>query len=155
MTAVFDTGTMGDNHISGKFLSTFQIHTQDLDIPISPKMAVKASRSTINHKSQPLIQVADETGATTDALVCSLDNDDIVLGITYFTAHNAIVDCGNAIMIFPKKGVTHTCKKANNRRFSAMTNSIPLTSLQNSLKYFLPRGFRNYRPCARLTITLT
>ena len=38
--ALFDTGTMGDNLISGKFLSTFQIPTQDLNIPISLKMAV-------------------------------------------------------------------------------------------------------------------
>ena len=58
--ALFDTGTMGDNLISGKFVSTFQIPTQDLDIPISLKMAVKGSRSIINYKSQPLIQVGDE-----------------------------------------------------------------------------------------------
>ena len=66
--ALFDTGTMGDNLISGKFVSTFQIPTQDLDTPISLKMAVKGSRSTINYKAQPLIQVGDETGDTTDAL---------------------------------------------------------------------------------------
>ena len=121
--ALFDTGTMGDNLISGKFVSTFQIPTQDLDTPISLKMAVKASRSTINYKSQPLIQVGDETGDTTDALVCLLDNYDILLGMPYLTAHNAIIDCGNAIITFPKKGVTLPCKKANNTRFSAMTSS--------------------------------
>ena len=86
-------------------------------------MAVKGSRSTIDYKSQPLIQVGDETGDTTDTLVCSLDNYDIFLGMPYLTAHNTIIDCGNAIIIFPKKGVTLTCKKANNTRFSAMTNS--------------------------------
>src|SRR3984885_6877140 len=121
--ALFDTGTMGDNLISGKFVSTFQIPTQDLDTPISLKMAVKGSRSTINYKAQPLIQVGDETGDTTDALVCSLDNYDIFLGMPYLTAHNAIIDCGNAIITFPKKGVTLTCKKATNTRFSAMTSS--------------------------------
>ena len=120
--ALFDTGTMGDNLISGKFVSTFQIPTQDLDTPISLKMAVKGSRSTINYKAQPLIQVADETGNTTNALVCSLDNYDIFLGMPYLTAHNAIIDCGNAIISFPKKEITLTCKKANNTRFSAMTN---------------------------------
>ena len=41
----------------------------------------------------------------------------------YLTAHNAIIDCGNAIISFPKKGITLTCKKANNARFSAMTSS--------------------------------
>ena len=114
---------MGDNLISGKLVSTIQIPTQDLDTPISLKMAVKGSHSTINYKSQPLIQVGDESGDTTDALVCLLDNYDIFLGMPYLTAHNAIIDCGNAIITFPKKGVTLTCKKANNTRFSAMTNS--------------------------------
>ena len=113
---------MGDNLISGKFVSTFQLPTQDLNTPISLKMAVKGSRSTINYKAQPLIQVGDETGDNTDALVCSLDNYHIVLGMPYLTAHNAIIDCGNAIISFPKKGITLTFKKVNNTRFSAMTN---------------------------------
>ena len=113
---------MGDNLISGKFVSTPQIPTQDLDTPISLKMAVKGSRSTINYKSQLLIQVGDETGDTTYALVCSLDNYDIFLGMPYLTAHKVIIDCGNAINC-PKKGVTLTCKKVDNTRFSAMTYS--------------------------------
>ena len=41
----------------------------------------------------------------------------------YLTAHNTIIDCGNAIIIFPKNRVTLTCKKAKNTRFRAMTNS--------------------------------
>ena len=121
--AVFDTGTIGDNLIFRKFVSTFQIPTQDLDTPISHKMAVKGYRSTINYKSQPLIHVVDESGDTTDTLVCSLDNYDIFLGMPYLTVHNAIIDCGNAIISFPKKGIALTCKKANNTRFSAMTSS--------------------------------
>ena len=114
---------MEDNLISGKFVSTFRIPTQDLDTPISLKRAVKGSRSTINYKSQPLILVGDETGDTTDALVCSLDTYDIFLGMPYLTAHNAIIDCGNAIISFPKKEITLTCMKANKTRFSAMTSS--------------------------------
>ena len=114
---------MGETPISGKFVSIFQIPTQDLNTPLSSKMAVKGSPSTINYKSQPLIQVGDETGDTTDALVRSLDNYDLFLGITYLTAHNAIIDCGNVIIIFPKKGVTVICKKANNTRFCTMSNS--------------------------------
>jgi len=72
--APFDTGTMGDNLIAGKFVSIFHIHTKDLDTPISLRMTVKGSRSTINYKSQPVIQVGHETGDITDALVGSLDN---------------------------------------------------------------------------------
>ena len=113
---------MGDNLISGKFVSTFQIPTQHLYTPISLKMAVKGSRSTINYKCQPLIQMENETGDKTDALVSSLDNYDIFLGMPFLTANNAIIDCGNAIISFPEKGITLTCKKANNSRFSAMTN---------------------------------
>jgi len=120
---LFDTGTMGDNLISGKFVSIFQIPTKDLATPISLKMAVKGSRSTINYKSQPVIQVGDETGDITDALVCSLDNYDIFLGMPYLTTHNAIINCGNSIISFPKKGITLSCRKGNNAKFSAMTTS--------------------------------
>ena len=63
--ALFHTGTMGDNLVSEKFISTFQISTQDLDTPISLKMAVEESRTTIDYKSEPVIQVAAETGDTT------------------------------------------------------------------------------------------
>ena len=114
---------MGDTLISGNFVSTFQIPTQALNTPISLKMAVKGSHSTINYKSQPLLQVANETGDTTDALVCSLDKYNIFLRMPYLTAHNATIDCGNAIITLPKKGVTLICKKANNTRFSAMISS--------------------------------
>ena len=41
----------------------------------------------------------------------------------YLTAHNAIIDCRNAIISLPKKGITLTCKKANKTRFSTMTSS--------------------------------
>ena len=121
--ALFETGTMGDNLISGKFVSTFQFPTQDLDTPISLKLAVKGSRSTINYKCQPLIQIEKETGDKNDSLVCLLDNYDIFQGMPFLTASNAIIDCGNAIISFPEKGITLTCKKANNTRFSAMTKS--------------------------------
>ena len=86
-------------------------------------MAVKGSRSTINYKSQPVIQVGDETGDITDALVCSLDNYDIFLGMPYLITHKAIIDCGNSIISFLKQGITLTCSKGNNARFSAMTTS--------------------------------
>ena len=121
--ALFDPGTMGDNLISGKFLSTFQIPTTDLDTPISLEMAVKGSRSTINYKSQPVIQVGDATGNITEALVCFLDNYDKFLGMPYLTTHNAIIDSGNSIISFTKKGISLTCRKGNNARFSAMTTS--------------------------------
>jgi hypothetical protein len=39
--ALFDTGTTGDNLISGKFLSTNQIITKNLKVLISLKIAVK------------------------------------------------------------------------------------------------------------------
>ena len=85
-------------------------------------MAVKGSHSTINYKCQPLIQMENETGDKTDALVCSLDNYDIFLGMPFLTANNTIIDCGNAIISFPEKGITLTCKEANKVRFSAMMN---------------------------------
>ena len=104
MKALFDTGTMRDNLISGKFVSSFQIATQDLDTPISLKMAVKGSHSTINYKCQPLIQMENKTDNKTDALVCSLDNYDILLGMLFLTANNAIIDYGNNYHLLPKTG---------------------------------------------------
>ena len=44
----------------------------------------------------------------------------------YLTPYNAIIDCGNAIITLSKKGVTLTCKRANNTRFTAMTSSDTL-----------------------------
>ena len=126
---------MGDNLISGKFVSTFQISTQDLDTPISLKMAVKRTRSTINYKSQPLIQVVDETSDTNDALVCSLENYDIFLGMPYLTAHNAIIDCENAIITFPKTGVTLTCKKAPSAKMYGASDTSALHPDASDVKF--------------------
>jgi len=114
---------MGDNLISGKFISTFQIPTQELYPPISPKMTVQGSHSTINYESQPVIQEGDEIGDITDALVCSLDNYDLFLEMSDLTTYNALIDYGNSLISFPKKGITPTCKDGNNARFSAPTNS--------------------------------
>ena len=94
--ALFDTGTMGDNLISGKFVSTHHIPTSTLDNPIALKMAVKGSRSTINYRAQPVIQIGPESGEITETLVCSLENYDIFLGMPYLHKHKAIIDCGNA-----------------------------------------------------------
>ena len=112
---------MGDNLISGKFISTFGIPTKDLDTPINLRMAVKGSRSTINYKAQPVIQIGQESGEIADALVCSLDNYDIFLGMPYLTAHRALIDCGKATITFPDKNIILSCKKGNTARFSAMT----------------------------------
>ena len=86
-------------------------------------MAVKGSRFTIHYKLQLLIQIGDETGDTTNALVYLLAHYDIFLGIPYLTGHNAIIDFGIAIISFPMKRIILTCKKVNNARFSAMTSS--------------------------------
>jgi hypothetical protein len=48
--ALFDIGTMEDYLISGKFVSINRIATESLEVPISLKMVVKGSRSTINDK---------------------------------------------------------------------------------------------------------
>jgi hypothetical protein len=60
--ALFDTGTMGDNLISGKFVSINRIATENLKVPISLKMVVKGSRSTINYKVKPVIQIGPKSG---------------------------------------------------------------------------------------------
>jgi hypothetical protein len=65
---------MGDNLISGKFVSTNRIVTENLEVPISLKMVVKGSRSTINYKVKPVIQISTELVEITEVLVASLEN---------------------------------------------------------------------------------
>jgi len=86
-------------------------------------MALKRSRSTINYKSQPLMQVGDETSDITDALVCSLYNHDLFLGMPCLTTHNTIIDYKTSILSFPKKGIILTCRRGSKARISIMTNS--------------------------------
>ena len=141
---------MGDNLILGKFVSTFQIRTQDLKTRNCPKMEFKGSRSTINYKSQPLIPIGDGTSVTTNALVSSLDKYDISLGMPYLTAYKAIIDCGNTIITFPKKRVTLTCKKANNTGFSAQTNSDTTDFISEFSEVFPTKKIRDLQPLRKV-----
>ena len=127
--ALFDTGTMGDNLISGKFISTHRIATETLENPISLKMAVKGSRSTINFKAKPVVQIGPPPGEITEALVSSLENYDIFLGMPYLNKHKAIIDCGNATIRFPNIGYNLQCKKGNSARFSAATSTTDTPTL--------------------------
>jgi hypothetical protein len=62
---LFDTRTMEDNLISRKFVSTNRIATENLEVSISLKMAIKGSRSTINYRAKPVIQIGSESGEIT------------------------------------------------------------------------------------------
>jgi hypothetical protein len=53
----YDTSTIGDNLISGKFGSINRITTENLNISIAIKIAIKGSRSTINYKVKPVLQI--------------------------------------------------------------------------------------------------
>ena len=113
-------------------------------------MVVKGSRSTIDYNSQSLIKVGDETGATINTLVYSLDNYDIFLGMPYLTAHSAIIDCGNATIIFPKNAVTFTYKEANNNRFSAKTNSNTPDFISELPEVFPTKKIPELRPLRKM-----
>jgi hypothetical protein len=109
--ALFDIGTMGDNCISGKFVSRNRIATENFEVPFSLKMAVKGSRSTINYKVKPVIQIGTESGEITEALVSSLKNYDIFLGMLYLNRHQAVIDCGKATIMFSKTGYVLQCQR--------------------------------------------
>ena len=68
----------------------------------------------------------------------------------YLTAHNAISDCGNAIITFPKKGVTLTWKKANNNRVSAMTNSDTTDFISEFPEVFPSQKIRELPPLRKV-----
>jgi hypothetical protein len=85
--AQFDTGTMGDNLIPGKFVSTNRIATENLEVLISLKMVVKGSRSTINYKAKPVIKIVTVSDEINEALVSSLKDYNIFLGMPYLNCH--------------------------------------------------------------------
>ena len=137
---------MGDNLISVKFVSTFQIPTQDLDTPISLKMTVKGWPSTMNYKWQLLIQIENKTGEKIDTLVCSLDNYVIFPGMSFLTPNNAIIDCGKAIIYNPENRITLTCKKANNTRFTTIRNSNAPDFISKFLDVFSSKNITELLP---------
>jgi hypothetical protein len=102
--ALFNTGTMGDNLIYEKFVSKNRIATENLEVPVSLKIAVNGSSSTINNKVKLVIQIATESGKITEALVSSLEDYDIFLEIPFLTCHQAVIDCRKATIMFPKTG---------------------------------------------------
>ena len=83
---------------------------------------------------------------STEALVCSWDHYYIFLGMTYLTTHNAIIACGNSIIWFPKRGITLTCRKGSNTRFSAMTNSNTPDFISKFPDVFPSRKITELRP---------
>jgi hypothetical protein len=109
--ALFNTGTMGDNLISGKFVSTKRITTENLQVPISPKITVKGSRFTINYKGKPVIQIGSESGEITEALVSSLKNYDIFLEMLYLNCHQVVINCRKATITFPKTRYLLQCQR--------------------------------------------
>jgi hypothetical protein len=107
----FDTSTMGDNLISGKFVSTNRIATENLEVPVSLKMTVKGSRSTINYRAKPVIQISAESRKITEVLVSFLENYDIFLGMSYLNSHQAVIDCGKATIMFSRTGYVLQCQR--------------------------------------------
>jgi hypothetical protein len=93
---------MGDNLISGKFVSTNRIATEILKVLISLKIVVKGSKSTINYQAQPVIQISPEAGEILKTLVLFLENYDIFLGMLYLNRHQAVIDCRKATIMFSK-----------------------------------------------------
>jgi hypothetical protein len=146
--ALFDTGTIGDNFISGKFISTHRLATETLENLIALKKAVKGSRSTINYQAMPVVQIGPAPGEITKALVSSLENYDIFLGMPYLNKHKAIIDCGNATIRFPEKGYNLQCKKGNTARFSAATSaaSTPSAPTLPDFKSEFPAVFPDQKP---------
>jgi hypothetical protein len=81
-------------------------------------MAVKRQGSTINYKAKPVIQIGTEPGAITEALISSLANYDIFLGIPYLNHHQGVIDGKNTTIMLPKTGYLLQCQKGIQVRFS-------------------------------------
>jgi hypothetical protein len=102
---------MRNNFISGKFVSTNKIATENLKVPISIKMVVKKSRSTINYRAKVVIQIGSGSGKITEAFVSSLKNFNNFLRIPYLNRHQVVIDCGKDTIIFPKTGYVLQCQR--------------------------------------------
>jgi hypothetical protein len=146
--SLFDTGTMRDNLISGKFLSTHRLATETLENPIALKMAVKGSRSTINYQAMPVVQIGPAPGEITKALVSSVENYDIFLGMPYLNKHKAIIDYGYVTIRIPEKGYNLQYKKGNSARFSAATSAAitPSAPTLPDFKSDFPAVFPDQNP---------
>jgi hypothetical protein len=67
-------------------------------------MAGKECSSTMNQKAKPVIQINTGTGKFTEALVSSMRNYPIFLGMPYLNHYQVVINCGNATIRFPKTG---------------------------------------------------
>jgi hypothetical protein len=74
-------------------------------------MAVKGSRSTINYRVKPVFQIGSESGKITEALVSSHKNYNIFLGMPSLDLHQAVIDCGEATIMFLKTGYVLQCQR--------------------------------------------
>jgi phage-related protein len=95
---------MEDNLITRKFVSTNRITTKNLKVPISWKMGVKESRSTINYEVKPVIQISSESGKITKVFLSCLKNYNIFLTMLYLNYHQIVIDCEKVTIMFPKTG---------------------------------------------------
>jgi hypothetical protein len=80
---LFNIGTMGDNLISGKFVSKNRIATENLKVPIFLKIVIERFRSIMHYKGKPVIQIGSESGKITEVLIAFLENYNIFLEMPY------------------------------------------------------------------------
>jgi hypothetical protein len=63
---------------------------------------MKGFRSTINYRANPVFQVSSVPGKIMEALVSSLKNYNIFLGMPCLNRQQVVIDCGKVTIMYPK-----------------------------------------------------
>jgi len=99
---LFDTGTIGTDLLSNRFITTHNIPYESLTKPRTLKMAVKGSRSSANHKCNVSLEIGTHKFTPAAMMVTTLDTYDALIGFNFLHQNGAVIDCGKNSIYFPK-----------------------------------------------------
>ena len=117
---LFDTGTIGFNLISNRFITTHNMPYEPLSKPVTLKMAVKGSRSSANNKCKAKVEIGRHSFSPTHMTISSLDTYDALIGYNFLRKHEAIIDCKKNSIYFPSQKLRIFCIPKSTKPRSAM-----------------------------------
>jgi len=118
--ALADTGTIGGNLISNKFVTTHNIPYTARNNPVTLKMAFKGSRSTSNFSVEVMIQLRKMKVDKVPMLVTPVLDYDILISMDDLIRLGAVIDCQKNSIYFSKYKVRVTCDGKSRESRSAM-----------------------------------
>jgi hypothetical protein len=120
---LFDTGTIGTDLLSNRFISTHNIPYELLTKPRTLKMADKGSRSLANYKASVILEIGKYKFTPAPMMVTTLDTYDALIGFNFLHQNGAVIDCGKNSIYFPKAKLRIICTPKSTQLRSAMTHN--------------------------------